>query len=79
MEKRFDKLEEKMDIVSDKLDVVDKHLAVYNEQLKEHIRRTEILEANVEPVKRHVSMVNGVFRFLAYLAGLVGLIELFKR
>lgn len=76
--KRLDKIENKIDGLSVVSAETNKHLSVYNEQLKIHIKRTEMLEAVVEPIKRHVIMVNGIFKFLAYLAGLAGLIELFR-
>lgn len=47
---RFDKLDDKVDKVSDCMVSHSKLLDDYNASLKEHIRRTEILESKVEPM-----------------------------
>lgn len=42
--------------------------ARHDENLKEHMRRTEILESELRPVKTHINMVQGVGAFIATLA-----------
>ena len=55
--------------------------AKQEENLKEHIRRTEIAEENisilrkeVEPIKQHVSTMNGVLRVIGFASVVVGTI-----
>lgn len=67
--KQLDKLDEK-------LDSVDITLVKQEENLREHMRRTEILEeqhtifrseihAEINPIKSHVNQVKGIVKFLA--------------
>lgn len=44
--------------------------------LKEHIRRTELLEEDIKPVKKHVNMVEGVLKFIGLLGIFAGIGEL---
>jgi len=68
MEKRLDRIQNKLDSVDSKLGSIDTHMAVYNEELKEHIRRTELLENEVRPIKVHVLQVKGAFKLLTVLS-----------
>lgn len=43
--------------------------------LKEHIRRTELLEDDVKPIKKHVYMVEGALKFVGILGILAGILE----
>lgn len=59
--------------------------AVQNEQLKEHIRRSDLLEARVDQeaskidkIQEHVLRVDGVFKFLGLLAGAAALAAAIK-
>lgn len=77
MDRRLDKIEDKLDIVSDKIASIDKTLAAQHVSLQEHIRRTNILENKLEPVERHVTMINGVLKaigLLATIATIVGVV-----
>jgi uncharacterized protein (UPF0335 family) len=60
--------------------------AVQNEQLRDHMRRSDLLEKRVEqvndelkPVLEHVTMVKGVFKFLGGVGFLAGLLEALRR
>jgi hypothetical protein len=46
-------------------------LAIYNEQLKQHMRRTELLESEVKPLKEHVIRVQNIFWFLTTTIGII--------
>lgn len=59
--------------------------AVQNEQLKEHIRRSDLLESRVEQeaakvdkIQEHVLRVDGVFKFLGLLAGAIAVAAAIK-
>jgi hypothetical protein len=54
---------------------INLNLAVYNEQLKEHMRRTDILEKKLQPVETHVQRVNGIIAFILFISGLTYLIK----
>lgn len=70
MEDIIIRIENKVDKISDKIGSIDSTLAAQHESLKDHIRRTELLEADVAPIKKHVAMVSGALK----LVGLVGII-----
>lgn len=65
----------KLDKIYDRLSSIDSTLSSQHEVLKEHIRRTEVLESEIKPVQRHVTMVEGAIKFIGLLALIVGLIE----
>lgn len=73
-DQRFSRLENKLDKLSEKLSSIDKTLVAQHESLKEHIRRTELLEKDMEPIKKHVIMIQGGVKFLAILGTGVGII-----
>ncbi len=59
----------------ERINSIDKTLSAQHVTLKEHIRRTELLEVQLEPVKRHVAMVNGALKFIGLLGIISGIIE----
>lgn len=62
-------------------DRLDDMLSVQIKQqasLDEHIRRTELLEAQMTPVQKHVHMVQGVGAFLGILALIATIVAVFK-
>lgn len=75
MDEKFKSIEDKLDKIDSRLDKVDVHLAVYNSQLKDHIRRTELLEQEIKPIKSHVALMNSVAKILIFLSILVGIIK----
>jgi hypothetical protein len=46
--------------------------------LEEHIRRTSLLEEQMEPVRKHVYMVQGVGAFIGLLALVATILAVFK-
>lgn len=73
MREELNRLHDKVDKIDDRLDKIDKHLAVYNEQLIIHIKRTDLLEQDVRPIKTHVAQVSGVLKFIALTSTVVGI------
>lgn len=76
-QKRLERIEDKIDKVEGHLSSIDVTLAAQHVSLKEHIRRTEILESDVAPIKTHVNRVEGVIKFIALVATVIGIIETF--
>lgn len=81
IDKLDDKVERKFDNVENRLDSMDKTLVKQEENLKEHMRRTELAERSIEkmdtdlkPIKKHVDMLQGVFKFIGLIATVVGII-----
>jgi hypothetical protein len=70
VENKIDKIVE--DVGSLKMTSIEHHLV-----LKEHIRRTELLENAVKPLEKHVDMVNGALKLIGILGIIAGIIEAF--
>ena len=64
----MDKIEEKLDKIDRRIDNIDKHLAVYNTQLKFHIKRTDMLEEEIKPLKAGVIKAQGAMMFVGVFA-----------
>ena len=62
-----------MDRIEDRLNSIDKHLAVYNEQLKYHIKRTDLLEEDLKPIKSHVVLMNNIAKIVIFLGVLAAI------
>jgi len=69
---RLHRIENKIDKVVEHIASIDVTLGEQHVSLKDHIRRTEILEEQIKPISRHVDMVVGVGKFLSWFAGAVG-------
>jgi len=75
---RLKRIEDKVDKVVDQISEVNITLAKQHVSLKEHIRRTALLEDKMEPIDRHVKMVNGAVKLLLIISALAGIYMVFK-
>ena len=69
----MNKIEEKLDRIDRRIDSIDKHLAVYNTQLKFHIKRTDMLEEEVNPLKSGLIKAQGAMMFIGVLATVISI------
>ena len=53
---------------------IDVTLEKNTDSLIDHMRRSDLLEKKLEPVERHVMIVNGLFKLMVVLIGLAGTI-----
>lgn len=74
-EKRLERIEAKLDDVSDHLGSIDATLSAQHVSLREHMRRTAILEAEIKPLKTHMDMVKGVAKFISMAAAVAAILE----
>jgi hypothetical protein len=81
MSDKLDYLIAKVDKIADDVAEIAKQDAVQNEQLAQHMKRSDLLEIRVEqvqseirPIQTHVDMVKGAFKLLAVAATIVGMI-----
>ncbi len=65
----------KIDKVLERIGSIDVTLAEQHVVLKEHVRRTELLESALEPVKRHVNMVNGGVKLITLTGVIAAILE----
>jgi archaellum component FlaC len=75
IDQKLDRIESKIDKVVEDISSIDSTLAAQHEQIKEHIRRTALLEDDIKPLKQHVSSFNAVLRFLGVILLISGAIE----
>ena len=66
--KDLDKIENKLEKIDERIDSIDKHLAVYNSQLRFHIKRTDMLEEELKPLKSSLIKAQGAIMFIGVLA-----------
>lgn len=75
MEDRGKRFEDKLDKVVDKISSIDVTLASQHVSLEHHIRRTDLLEAEIRPLKKNMAMAEGALKLLGASAVIVALIE----
>jgi archaellum component FlaC len=61
-DKRLERVENKLDKVSDQIGEINVTLSAQHESLKEHMRRTELLENDVEPLKRTNTVITFIYK-----------------
>jgi archaellum component FlaC len=69
------RIENKLDKVQDKIGAIDVTLASQHVSLVEHIRRTELLEKDVAPIKKHVAMVHGGLKLVGLISLIAGIVQ----
>ena len=69
--KELDKIDTKLEKIDERIDNIDKHLAVYNSQLRFHIKRTDMLEKSMEPLKVHLNKTHGILTFIGVIATVI--------
>jgi len=52
---------------------IDATLMAQHVSLRDHMRRTQLLERELKPVKTHVDMIQGALKLLTYLSIIVGM------
>lgn len=70
-----DKLDAKLDRVDQRLDKIEIQQAVMTTDLKYHIKRTNILEAELKPIQTRYQEVMGVIKFVGAVIAVVGAVE----
>lgn len=89
-EKQFEEINQKIDKISDHVEIVkeslhrmDKTLVRQEENLREHMRRTDLNEKSIEsvrddlkPIKRHVNMLEGALKFLGIVSLLLTILTM---
>ena len=69
--KELDKIDRKLEKIDERIDSIDKHLAVYNSQLRFHIKRTDMLEEELKPLKSSLIKAQGAIMFIGLLSTVV--------
>lgn len=61
--------------INDHLSKIDTTLAAQHENLKDHIRRTELLEEQIKPVNEHIHELKGVIKFFKFIGIMAAIAE----
>lgn len=82
MDDKFEKIESKIDRLDERLDNIDKTLVRQEENLRQHMYRTELLEDSVQmlrdefkPVQKHVAMLEGALKLIGILGVIAAIIS----
>lgn len=73
------RLEDKVDKIADNISEINVTLAKQSVILDEHVKRSNLLEAKMVPLEKHVTMVNGVLKFFGLIAVFASIIEVFLK
>lgn len=71
-DKRLERIELKLDDVADEQARMNVILGQQHISLKEHVRRSNLLEAQMKPLQKHVYMVEGFFKYVGAIAVILG-------
>ncbi len=71
---RFDKLDQQLEKLDSRLDNIDVTLARQNVSLETHIKRTELLEEALVPLKAHMNQIMGAGKLIGIVALLTTII-----
>ena len=70
LDRIYDKLE-KMDI---KLNSMDLSLLRNTISLEQHVKRCDLIEKDLKPIKQHIVVYNAIFKILTFSALIIGII-----
>ena len=71
---KIDKIDEKIDKILDHSANVDVTLGKQEEQIRYHIKRTDLVEEEVREIKAHINIVNAIAKVTGIAVGSSGLI-----
>lgn len=78
-EARLARIEAKIDDANDRLAAVVVTLAAQHVSIKEHIRRTNLLEQELKPIKVHVYRVEGGLKLITLIATIAAILTFIHR
>jgi len=68
-------IDQKLDKILNDVGEIKVVQAAQHVTLQEHIRRTELLEEDIKPIKRHVWMTEGIVKFIGLMGVFAGIVE----
>lgn len=74
MDDRLERIENKLDKVVDQIGEINETTAKQQVSLDYHIKRTDLLEKKLEPVEAHVNLISSLFKIVASIAVLAGIV-----
>lgn len=70
-----DRVEKKLDFIVTDVNSMKITLAAQHISLEDHIKRTNLLEEELKPIKKHVYHVEGALKLLGAMSLFAGIIE----
>lgn len=71
----YERIEDKLDkVAGDQVDI-KVHIAEIKKDLRYHIKRTDLLEADIKPVKKHVATVQAILKILGLISIIAAIAE----
>lgn len=81
IKRQLEKLGDKLEKMDSRLDSIDVTLVKHQVSLEQHMHRSELLEdrtdvlfAELEPIKSHINRVDGAFRFVGLISTISGIL-----
>lgn len=65
----------KLEAIDDKLGLQAETLARLTTSVEHHVKRTDLLEQKVEPISRHVIVVQGLIKSISVVAIVIGILK----
>lgn len=89
MEQFLQLILDKLSSIDERLNKIEETSARHDENLKEHMKRSDLLEKNlnliesdldekIEPIQKHINYVEGFFKLLGVIALIVGIYSAVK-
>lgn len=75
-DRRLERIEKKLDDSNEHLASIDVTLGAQHQSLVYHIKRSDMLEAKIVPIEKHVAMMNGALKLLGVIATMVGILHM---
>lgn len=66
-------LSDKLDILDERLDSIDKVLIIQESNLKEHMKRTALLEEQISPLNKFMYAAMGIMSFVSFIGIVVAI------
>lgn len=79
MKDQLDKIEGKIDKLDERLDRVENVQIAMSKDLSYHIKRTDILEKQLLPIRNKHQQMVGVLKLLGWVAAIAGVVEVILR
>lgn len=74
-ETQLKRIESKLDDMNDHMASMDIKLGQQHISLKEHMRRTALLEDDMKPIRKKMAMFEGALQLIGVMAAIAALVE----
>jgi hypothetical protein len=72
-------IDKKLDKIQEDISDIKVIMARNTESLEIHIKRSDLLEAKMQPVEQHVAMIQGAMKLISVMAATAAIVEAIHR